>query len=227
MSVLRALINGQNSSPVWTGSYTDIDEGVISPNDSDYITTQIKNEYFSATLEDSATIGLNSGDYVKQVGARVRAATVGSGNDSFAALTGSGDSGITHNLSATIINWRDFHRNSRNLGTGYTATLDAMNMLIEGLQTGMPAAMGVRIYAAEVYLEVFPATVAKGDLVHFAEGVSIALTSTTATFLNSHTATSGNILLAVATSDTGVVHNTPSGYMLRFGGNWLVAAKRA
>jgi len=157
----RVPVDDQVGSTDWAATSGEdwecVDEGVDTPNDSDYI--------YSVTEADSeiliidGTTGIVDADTVTDVSIRVRAAKLTDANIDRLGVTlwvdGTGLTQVVTTMTDTIT---DYTINHTSWNSDWTASeIAALKVGLESIQAGMPAAFEIRVYEVEVVVTYTPA----------------------------------------------------------------------
>jgi hypothetical protein len=202
MSISYRRPNGNGSPANWTGEYNYVDEGYEDRDgngSTEYILATEKNQFEVHDMQDA---DWGTGDYVKAIVARISMMTTGSGTDRINIdINGTTTNWVNDDLRSGSVNGDGFgaraYANSyRDLGTNYNATFNGLTLDAEALQQGMAATEGHTITAWDFAVEDFKATPLKGEMAWYQEAGITGSATLTATFVGSHTAKSGNILIA-------------------------------
>lgn len=216
MAISYRVPNGNGSPANWTGDYTYVDEGYENRDgngSTEYILATAKNQFEVHNMQDA---DWSTSDYVKAIIARISMMTTGSGTDRVNIdISGTETNWANQDLRAGSTNGDGFGARAytltyRDLGTNYNSTFNGLTLDVESLQQGMATTEGHTITAWDFAVEYFPASPAKGDIAWYAESGNTGVTAITATFVGSHTAKAGNILI-LAMGNGSSSTPTPSG----------------
>ena len=213
MSVIRGVPISVTTNGWATGTYTDIDETINNVNETDLISTTTDPSSIVMGVDSAATLGITNSDYIKQLEVRCWARTNGSGNDLVSHQI-NGNAGSPEALLSTYGCHAGVSLLNRNLGTNWVTNWNALTIELIAEQSGMPTALAVDVAACEYIVQLFKPNPPVGELAYYADAHCNAVSSVTATFPNSHTAKSGNILIAMIADGTGptITYQDPTGY---------------